>query len=116
MYKVTVVAILSFVSWCRLLLHDESGLSQNAEVTKFCESLYASENRSPYLLALIVDMCDEQVSQGNHGDPNYNLERAKSLCHDLANKYDTVRVKYWEYMADMIQKKAGGGGDSGAST
>lgn len=99
-----------------MLLHDEGGLSKNAEVTKFCENLYTSGNRSPYLLALIVDMCDEQITQGNTSDPNYNLERGKKLCDELANKYDTIRVKYWEYMAEMIQKKAAGSGDTGAST
>lgn len=104
----------------RLLLHDDDGLSRNAEVTDFCEKLYASGNRSPYLLALLVDMCDEQIAQGNLTDPKYNLERAKNLCDELANKYDTVRIKYWEYMADVIHKKAEGHAsgtrDSGTST
>lgn len=86
-------------------------------MTKFCEQLYEEGNRSPYLIALIVDMCDEQISQGNLSDPKYNLERAKSLCNELANKYDTIRCKYWEHMASTIQSRVEGGcGDTEGST
>ncbi|KAJ3627028.1 hypothetical protein MTP99_014436 [Tenebrio molitor] len=86
-----------------VLLHDKCGLSHNIKVTNFCEELYNSGNRSPFLLALIVDMCSEQVSQGTD-DPRYNVERAKSLCSELAEKYDTVRAKYWNYMAESVEK------------
>lgn len=94
-----------YIIYFRLLLHDKDGLSKNAKVTEFCENLYSSEVRSPFLLALIVDMCDEQVAQGS-GDSIYNLERAKELCDVLATKYDTVRSKYWDYMYTTIEKKA----------
>lgn len=90
-----------------MLLHDKSGLSKNVAVTSFCESLYEAGNRSPFLLALIVDMCEEQITQGG-GESKYTLERAKELCNDLATNYDTIRCKYWEYMASRIQKKAEG--------
>lgn len=88
-----------------LLLQDVGGLSQNTDVTSFCESLYDAGNRSPYLLALIVDMCDEQVSQHNFDHSKYNVQRATELCSDLATKYDVIREKYWEHMATTIQKK-----------
>ncbi|XP_063909392.1 protein farnesyltransferase/geranylgeranyltransferase type-1 subunit alpha-like [Zophobas morio] len=88
-----------------VLLHDKCGLSRNKKVTDFCQDLYNSGNRSPFLLALIVDMCSEQVSQGNK-DPLYNLEMAKTLCKELAEKYDTVRAKYWEYIAETVDKKS----------
>lgn len=87
-------------------MQDSGGLSQNKDVTNFCESLYDSGNRSPYLLALIVDMCDEQISQNNFDHPKYNLQRATQLCSELAAKYDVIRQKYWEHMATTIQKKA----------
>ncbi|XP_065157833.1 protein farnesyltransferase/geranylgeranyltransferase type-1 subunit alpha [Atheta coriaria] len=90
-----------------LLLYDKNGLSKNVHVTDFCEKLYASGNRSPFLLALIVDMCDEQIVSGS-GDARYTLERAKQLCSDLATEYDTIRCKYWEYMANTIEKKSKG--------
>lgn len=88
----------------RLLLQDENGLSRNVQVKEFCENLYESGVRSPFLLALIVDMCDEQLCDGN-GDSKYNVERAKDICNDLAKKYDTVRSKYWDYMLSTILKK-----------
>lgn len=89
-----------------LLLQDTGGLSQNKDVTSFCENLYELGNRSPYLLALIVDMCDEQVSQHNLNHEKYNVKRATELCSELATSYDVVRQKYWEHMATTIQKKA----------
>lgn len=90
-----------------MLLHDKNGLCKNTRITEFCESLYNSGVRSPFLLALIVDMCDEQISQGG-GDTKYNLDRVKELCNDLAMKYDTIRSKYWEYMSSTIEKKTEG--------
>lgn len=50
-------------------------------------------------------MCSEQVSEGNE-NPLYNLERAKNLCGELAEKYDTVRAKYWQFMAETIEKES----------
>ncbi|KAJ8961951.1 hypothetical protein NQ314_005853 [Rhamnusium bicolor] len=101
----------------RLLLHDKGGLSKNKHVTKFCEELYKSGNHSPFLLAVLVDMCYEQVNEGG-GDSVYTLERAKELCSDLMTKYDTVRAKYWQYMIDTIEKKAREGteDEAGSST
>lgn len=90
-----------------LLLHDKDGLSKNEIVTRYCEELYASGSRSPFLLALLVDMCDEQVGQGS-GDTRYTLERALELCNSLATQYDKIRAKYWQYMADKIKNKAEG--------
>lgn len=88
-----------------LLLHDKGGLSKNKKVTEFCEELYKSGNRSPFLLAVLVDMCYEQVNEGG-GDSVYTLERARELCDDLATKYDTIRAKYWHYMLETIEKKS----------
>lgn len=89
----------------RLLIQISGGLSQNEEVTNFCENLFDTGVRSPYLLALIVDMCDDQISQKNFDHPKYNVQRALELCLDLATKYDVIREKYWEHMATTIKKK-----------
>ncbi|XP_017782236.1 PREDICTED: protein farnesyltransferase/geranylgeranyltransferase type-1 subunit alpha [Nicrophorus vespilloides] len=89
-----------------LLLHDKGGLSNNVKVTTFCEDLYMSGNRSPFLLALIVDMCDERISNKAEDD-KYNLKRASELCHELATTVDPIRCRYWEYMSTTISKKAG---------
>ncbi|XP_022919776.1 protein farnesyltransferase/geranylgeranyltransferase type-1 subunit alpha [Onthophagus taurus] len=87
-----------------LLLHDKAGLSKNGDVVTFCHDLYASGNRSPFLLALLVDMYDEQVSK-EAGDCAVAMEKGVSLCKDLAEKYDTIRCTYWNYMATMIENK-----------
>lgn len=87
------------------MLHDKCGLSRNQKVTNFCENLYKSGNRSPFLLALIVDMCSEQVSEGNN-DPIYNIERAKKLCGELSEKVDVVRAKYWNYIYENIAQNS----------
>ncbi|XP_028140465.1 protein farnesyltransferase/geranylgeranyltransferase type-1 subunit alpha [Diabrotica virgifera virgifera] len=88
-----------------LLLHDKAGLSNNKKVTEFCNSLYESGNRSPFLLAIIVDMCYEQITEGS-GDSEYTLERAKQLCEDLINKYDKIRANYWQHMLDTLQSSS----------
>lgn len=89
-----------------LLLHEKNGLSQCPSVTKFCEDLYAEGNRSTFLLALLVDMCEEQCSvMGSSGDGVYTLARAQELCTALASEYDTIRAKYWEHVASNIVQK-----------
>lgn len=92
-----------------MILHDKGDLSQNAIVTDFCDNLYASGNRSPFLLAVLVDMCDEQIGKGS-SDFRFTLNRAKELCHALATEYDKIREKYWQHMAETIQAKADGSG------
>ncbi|CAG9815491.1 unnamed protein product [Phaedon cochleariae] len=98
-----------------LLLHAKEGLSKNKRVSDFCEELYASGNRSPFLLAVIVDMCCEVASDGA-GDTRYTVERAKELCGELMTKYDKVRANYWQHMIetmDNVGKK--GTEDEGSS-
>lgn len=87
----------------RLLLHDQGGLSKNKKVTDFCEELFASGNHSPFLLAVIVDMCCEQLGDGG-GDSRYTVERAKQILEDLINKHDTIRANYWKHIMDTIDK------------
>ncbi|CAG9766907.1 unnamed protein product [Ceutorhynchus assimilis] len=93
-----------------LLLHDKTGLSRNKTVTEFCESLYKDGSRSPFLLALIVDMCSERAAEDGAGDGNnlYTVARAMELCNSLATNYDTIRAKYWEYTAETIEKQSKG--------
>lgn len=88
-----------------MLVYDKDGLSHNEKVTSFCEELYKSGNRSPFLRALLVDMCSEQVSQGtNHAI--YNKERAEKLCKELADDIDVVRAKYWKCSYERIAKNS----------
>lgn len=96
----------NFCLFHSLLLHEKNGLSQCPSVTKFCEDLYAEGNRSTFLLALLVDMCEEQCSvMGSSGDGVYTLARAQELCTALASEYDTIRAKYWEHVASNIVQK-----------
>lgn len=92
-----VFLITNFVKFYSLLLHAQEGLSRNKKVTEFCETLFEEGNRSPFLLACIVDMCSERAAENGSGDNNskYTVARAKELCDDLANKYDIIRAKYW---------------------
>lgn len=86
-----------------VLLHDKRGMSGNAVVTSFCEDLYKDKCRSPYLLAFIIDICDEAIKKGEssciHGP-----DRAIKLCQALATKYDKVRSKYWNYISEKYKK------------
>lgn len=79
-------------------------MSKNQKVVKFCEDLYNSGNRSAFLLALLVDMCDEEISQGS-GDVLLVRQKGIALCKELASSYDTIRCKYWEYMASTLEKR-----------
>ena len=48
-----------------------------------CEDLYSSGNRSPFLLAFLVDMCEESV-QRRDGNKAYSLDRAiEVLLHSV---------------------------------
>lgn len=89
-----------------VLLLDKSELGQNAVVMQFCEDLYAEGNRSAFLLALLVDMCEEQCTKPNaSGDAKNALDRAKELCKALAEEHDTIRAKYWDHVAENIAHK-----------
>uniref|UniRef100_A0A0A9Z7A1 Protein farnesyltransferase/geranylgeranyltransferase type-1 subunit alpha n=1 Tax=Lygus hesperus TaxID=30085 RepID=A0A0A9Z7A1_LYGHE len=80
-----------------LLIHMEEGVLES-EVVEFCEKLYASGNKSPHLLGMLIDMAIE-------GDDPKQHERALQLCSELANRYDHVRAKYWNYMGTIVKEK-----------
>lgn len=86
-----------------VLLHDKRGLSGNAVVTSFCEELYKNKCRSPYLLAFLIDICDEALKKGENNSL-HNANRAMELCQALANKYDKIRSKYWNYISTKFIK------------
>ncbi|KOB67627.1 Farnesyltransferase/geranylgeranyltransferase type I alpha subunit [Operophtera brumata] len=86
-----------------VLLHDKRGLSGNAVVTSFCEELYKNKCRSSYLLAFLIDICDEALKKGENNSL-HNCNRAMELCAALANKYDKIRSKYWNYISTKFIK------------
>jgi len=87
-----------------VLFHDKRGLSGNSIVTSFCEELYKNSNRTSYLLALIIDMCNEAVVKGSESNL-YNTQRGIELCKAMADKYDKIRSKYWTYMMNKFLPK-----------
>lgn len=86
-----------------VLIHDRRGLGGNSVVLSFCEELYKNKCRSPYLLGFIIDICEEVLRVGS-GDVVHNVDRALDLCRVLAEKYDKIRAKYWQYIADKFIK------------
>lgn len=77
-------------------------ISQFPEVEAFTEELYNSGNRSPYLLAFLVDMYIEKTLHiyeiNSYDDPEVYARKVYELCEMLANHYDTIRYKYWKYV------------------
>ncbi|CAG9787757.1 unnamed protein product [Diatraea saccharalis] len=86
-----------------VMLHDKRGISGNAVVTSFCEELYNNKCRSPYLLAFIIDICDDAIKKGESSS-FHGADRAIELCHALATKYDKIRSKYWNYIGEKFKK------------
>lgn len=87
-----------------IMLHDKRGISGNAVVTSFCEDLYKNKCRSPYLLAFLIDICDEVIKKGE-SNCLQNPTRAIEFCDALATKYDKIRSKYWNYLCDKFKKQ-----------
>lgn len=85
-----------------ILLHTPEGLREQT-VVKFCDNLYSSGNRSPYLLAFLVEQAEEEIENGG-GDKGASVLLALKLCNDLAEKYDIIRSQYWRFIAETLQK------------
>lgn len=95
-----------------LLQQDKDTLDQYPEVTDFSEDLYNAGNRSPYLVAFLIDLYMEKVLRGNSAaencatnDTDVYKTRVFELCKAMANDYDEIRVNYWNYVLDNFQKK-----------
>lgn len=82
-------------------------IQQFPDVEDFCEELYGSGNRSPYLLAFLVDLNIEKTLQiyeiNSYDDPDVYSRKVQELCDMLANHYDPIRYKYWKYIADKFK-------------
>lgn len=90
-----------------LIEHNKVAISQFPEVEQFCEELFASGNRSPYLLAFLVDMYEEKTLKiyetNSYDDPEVYARKVFEICDMLANHYDTVRYKYWKYILQKFK-------------
>ncbi|OQV16477.1 Protein farnesyltransferase/geranylgeranyltransferase type-1 subunit alpha [Hypsibius exemplaris] len=78
-------------------------------VQAICSDLYSQNIRSPYLLAFMIDMYDEDIAQGFQATTDIQkgelLARVKAICSDLAVKHDVVRKAYWNYLSQQLAKK-----------
>uniref|UniRef100_A0A1B6C230 Protein farnesyltransferase/geranylgeranyltransferase type-1 subunit alpha n=1 Tax=Clastoptera arizonana TaxID=38151 RepID=A0A1B6C230_9HEMI len=87
-----------------LLLHSEHGLNHPITI-KFCEELYDSGHRSPYLLAFLVDHAEEMIEKGDINKIKF-LNLSLKLCKELGEEHDTIRQEYWKYLAKRIKESA----------
>jgi protein farnesyltransferase/geranylgeranyltransferase type-1 subunit alpha len=81
--------------------------AQFPDVETFVEDLYKAGNRSPYLLAFLVDMYSEKTIKiyeaNSYDDPEVFARKVCELCDMLANHYDKIRYKYWKYVLKKFQ-------------
>ncbi|CRK93022.1 CLUMA_CG006591, isoform A [Clunio marinus] len=90
-----------------LLEFGDNSISKFPDVELFAEELYNTGNRSPYLLAFLVDMYIEKTMHvyktNNYDDPEIYARKVCELCDMLANHYDTIRYKYWKYVQQKFK-------------
>jgi protein farnesyltransferase/geranylgeranyltransferase type-1 subunit alpha len=97
-----------------LLQQGDGTLTQFPVVTDFAEDLFKSGIRSPYLLAFLVDLYietymesvvdeDGAATENGDGDQEQLSEKVFQLCNDLATQFDTIRAKYWNYVANTFR-------------
>lgn len=91
-----------------LLKYDNGCLDQLPEVTDFCEELYAANNRSPQLIAFLIDVHAERALSTDPDD--YELAtreasqtRVRELCETMIVDHDKIRRRYWEYVRDTFE-------------
>jgi protein farnesyltransferase/geranylgeranyltransferase type-1 subunit alpha len=76
--------------------------AQFPEVEEFVEEMFKSSNRSPYLLAFLVDMYAEKTMRiyesNSYDDPEIFARKVYEISDMLANHYDKIRYKYWKYV------------------
>lgn len=90
-----------------LLQQGDGKLGQFPEVVDFCEDLYDSGIRSPYLLAFLVDLYEEkffEVKQAGNDPEEYRV-KVQDLCETMATQHDKIRFKYWRYIAENFRRK-----------
>jgi len=88
-----------------VLRQTESGqLNSHPEVVQFSEGLYNAGNRSPYLLAFLIDLYQEQALKAPDASDNNQLaQKVYTLCDDMSTKHDVIRRKYWKYVAEHLK-------------
>lgn len=84
-------------------------MSYSQQVVDFCEELYDSGVRSPFLLAFLIDLYQERrfdwTEDNVDDDPKQLEEKVADLCNQLISTHDTIRAKYWEYILNKFRLK-----------
>lgn len=88
-----------------ILLHHSKGLGYNEKVRHKCEQMYKEGCRTNHLLACMIDICQERCPTDETPSSLYHINFAYELCKDLSKKYDTIRWRYWDYIASQLAVK-----------
>ncbi|KAH8298079.1 hypothetical protein KR018_006243 [Drosophila ironensis] len=78
-------------------------LSSYPDVVAFVEQLYQSGNRSPHLIAFLIDLYQEQALQLKTSSDDQLARKVYELCEAMATKHDVIRRKYWQYVATRLK-------------
>lgn len=74
------------------------------QIVEFCEELYRSGERSPYLLSFILDLYQERCIRGNTEDNVAELDvKINEICNGMITTHDTIRAKYWQYVLNKFK-------------
>uniref|UniRef100_A0A0K8TP67 Protein farnesyltransferase/geranylgeranyltransferase type-1 subunit alpha n=1 Tax=Tabanus bromius TaxID=304241 RepID=A0A0K8TP67_TABBR len=88
-----------------LLKQGEKTLDQFPEVVEFVEELYNCGNRSPYLIAFLIDLYEEKSLRPEESNREDYSNKVFDLCKAMANEHDVIRKKYWEYLAERLKRR-----------
>jgi len=84
-----------------LLQQGDGTMDQFPEVAEFCEELYTSGVRSPFLIAFLIDMYEEKCIRRDSDSDNIEelITKVLGYCTMMATDVDKIREKYWDYVA-----------------
>ncbi|KAJ8026043.1 Protein farnesyltransferase/geranylgeranyltransferase type-1 subunit alpha [Holothuria leucospilota] len=80
-------------------MYDFPGLEE------FCQMMYNKNIKSPYLLAFMIDLCEDKLESAESDAAT--LTKATELCNLLAETIDPIRRKYWNYFKRKLTMRFG---------
>ncbi|CAE1317795.1 FNTA [Acanthosepion pharaonis] len=83
-----------------------NGLREYPQVLEKCLHLYDKNCRSPYLLACLIDIYEDQL-ETNPTNQKQILNKALELCELLAEEHDLIRQEYWRYISQSLSTEYG---------